>query len=238
MSRQKPTPIRLLVVDDDADVRDAYRQTLLETDVSRDVAAFKDLRSRLFGKPGTAASGAAESRSAAFEPVFCDGAEAAVEAVRTALLQDRPFGVAFLDMRMPSGRDGVWAATRIRELDPAIEIVICTAYSDVDPGEIGGIVPPEDKLSYLQKPFHPHEVRQMTIALASKWRAERRIVQLAYFDTLTGLPNREQSQTRLVGALDAAKEYGRNLAVLYLDLDNFKRVNDTLGHAVGDELLC
>ncbi|HZO22127.1 MAG TPA: EAL domain-containing protein, partial [Steroidobacteraceae bacterium] len=144
----------------------------------------------------------------------------------------------FLDMRMPPGQDGVWAAARIRELDPAVEIVVCTAYSDADPCEIGGIVPPEDKLSYLQKPFHPHEVRQMTIALGSKWRAERRIVKLAYFDTLTGLPNREQSRTRLIGALDAAKEYGRNLAVLYLDLDNFKHVNDTLGHAVGDELLC
>ncbi len=109
-------------------------------------------------------------------------------------------------MRMPPGKDGVWAATQIRELDPAIEIVICTAYSDADPSEIGGMVPPEDKLSYLQKPFHPHEVRQMTIALASKWRAERRIVRLAYFDTLTGLPNREQSRNRLAGALQAAKE--------------------------------
>jgi diguanylate cyclase len=143
----------------------------------------------------------------------------------------------FLDMRMPPGPDGVWAAQRIRELDPAIEIVVCTAYSDVDPGEIGGIVPPEEKLSYLQKPFHPHEVRQMSISLASKWRAEHRIVKLAYFDALTGLPNREQSRSRLSSAIAAAQENERMMAVLYLDLDNFKRVNDTLGHAVGDELL-
>jgi len=77
----------------------------------------------------------------------------------------------------------------------------------------------------------------MAIALGSKWRAERRIVKLAYFDALTGLPNREQSRNRLIGAIEAAKQHGRTLAVLYLDLDNFKRVNDTLGHAVGDELL-
>jgi len=151
---------------------------------------------------------------------------------------DDPFAVVFLDMRMPPGPDGVWAAARIRELDPAVEIVICTAYSDVDPRDIGGMVPPEEKLSYLQKPFHPHEIRQMTISLASKWRSEHRIVKLAYFDALTGLPNREQLRNRLNSTLASAKQHQRMLAVLYLDLDNFKRVNDTLGHAVGDELLC
>src|SRR5215470_5825885 len=119
MTGQSRNIVRVLVVDDEADVRDAYRQILLETDVGQDVAAFRDLRSRLFNKPGAAAG---RRKSAPhFDPVFCDGAEAAVAAVQEALTQDRPFGVAFLDVRMPSGRDGVWAATRIRELDPAIE---------------------------------------------------------------------------------------------------------------------
>jgi predicted signal transduction protein with EAL and GGDEF domain len=72
-------------------------------------------------------------------------------------------------------------------------------------------VPPEEKLSYLQKPFHPHEIRQMTISLASKWRAEHRIVKLAYFDALTGLPNREQSRSRLNSALEAAKVNQRKI---------------------------
>jgi diguanylate cyclase len=239
MADKIQTPVRVLVVDDEADIRDAYRQILLETEVNQDIAGFRELRARLFSKNASAATPAPSvTRGATFDPVFCEQAEAAVAAVREALAQEQPFAVAFLDMRMPPGRDGVWAATKIREIDPAIEIVVCTAYSDVDPCEIGGIVPPEDKLSYLQKPFHPHEVRQMAIALGSKWRAERRIVKLAYFDALTGLPNREQSRNRLIGAIEAAKQYGRMLAVLYLDLDNFKRVNDTLGHAVGDELLC
>jgi diguanylate cyclase len=239
MAERTPTPIRVLVVDDEPEIREAYRQVLSDSEVNLEMTGFHELRSRLFRKnPVEALRRAAARAATSFEPVFCEQATQAVAAVKESLARNEPFAVVFLDVRMPPGPDGVWAATQIRELDPAIEIVICTAYSDADPGEIGGFVPPEDKLSYLQKPFHPHEVRQMSIALGSKWRAERRIVRLAYFDTLTGLPNREQSHNRLVGALQAAKEKGGNLAVLYLDLDNFKRVNDTLGHAVGDELLC
>jgi diguanylate cyclase len=237
MAERDNPSIRVLVVDDEAEVRDAYRQILCDQEVNLEMTGFHQLRSRLF-KKNASESQRQRVRTTTFEPVFCEQATQAVAAVKEGLARNEPFALVFLDVRMPPGPDGVWAATQIRELDPAVEIVICTAYSDADPGEIGGYVPPEDKLSYLQKPFHPHEIRQMTIALASKWRAERRIVRLAYFDTLTGLPNREQSHNRLVGALQAAKEKGSYLAVLYLDLDNFKRVNDTLGHAVGDELLC
>jgi diguanylate cyclase len=239
VSDKKRLPIRVLIADDEAEVRDAYREILSDADMSSETAVFHNLRERLFNKATQEQLARNISPSeTTFTPVFCEGAEAAVAAVRGALAAEDPFAVAFLDMRMPPGPDGVWAAARIRELDPAIEIVVCTAYSDIDPRDIGGMVPPEEKLSYLQKPFHPHEIRQMTISLASKWRSEHRIVKLAYFDALTGLPNREQLHNRLSSALVSAKQRQRMLAVLYLDLDNFKRVNDTLGHAVGDELLC
>jgi diguanylate cyclase (GGDEF)-like protein len=68
-------------------------------------------------------------------------------------------------------------------------------------------------------------------------RMVARVARLAYFDSLTGLPSREQAHTRLRSAVAAARQDGRTLALMYVDLDNFKRINDTLGHAIGDEVL-
>jgi diguanylate cyclase (GGDEF)-like protein/PAS domain S-box-containing protein len=67
--------------------------------------------------------------------------------------------------------------------------------------------------------------------------AEEQVRRLAYFDTLTGLPNRLLFTEQLIKALAQAERHGQQLAVLFIDLDDFKRVNDTLGHGAGDDLL-
>jgi diguanylate cyclase (GGDEF)-like protein len=74
--------------------------------------------------------------------------------------------------------------------------------------------------------------------ISQREQAEERIRYLAYYDGLTGLPNRQLFQEHLRNALTAAKHGGGQVGLLFLDLDRFKQVNDTLGHSVGDELLC
>ncbi|MDJ0877856.1 MAG: EAL domain-containing protein [Halieaceae bacterium] len=74
--------------------------------------------------------------------------------------------------------------------------------------------------------------------VTERQRSEQKIQELAYSDTLTGLPNREQFKKILATAIRRADATGTSAALLYLDLDRFKRINDTFGHSVGDALLC
>ena len=67
--------------------------------------------------------------------------------------------------------------------------------------------------------------------------AEEQVRRLAYFDTLTGLPNRLLFTEQLIKAVAHAERHGQQLAIMFIDLDDFKRVNDTLGHGAGDDLL-
>ena len=111
--------------------------------------------------------------SGSVELTCCSGATEGVEAVRAAVQDGAPFAVAFLDLSMPPGPGGDWAAQQIRELDPAINIVIVTGCTDVDSERIAASVPPRDRLLYVQKPFYPHEIRHFAVALCAKWEAER-----------------------------------------------------------------
>ncbi len=113
-----------------------------------------------------------------YELTCCTGAEEAVETVRRAKSEGRYFCVAFLDIRMPHGPDGVWAAEEIRKLDPEIGIVVVTGDSSFDIAEIEHRVQPPDKLFYLEKPLNSKEIRQFSLALSTRWKAQRELASI------------------------------------------------------------
>ena len=90
---------------------------------------------------------------------------------------------------------------------------------------------------FIPKPIHLSVVNQRVRRIIDATRAERHVRHLAYNDTLTGLPNRLLFMDYLTRAIEHAEAHNSMLGILFLDLDRFKFINDTLGHEVGDKLL-
>jgi len=157
-----PEHRRILVADDLPSIHEDYRKILAPAAPARPpFAEFAD-----FAPPIAAPI----ETGPAFELECVLQGEAAVSAAAAARAAGRPFAVAFLDVRMPPGIDGVEAACRIREIDPDIQIVLCTAYSDYSLGDIARRFPESDGLLILKKPFDPVEVQQLARSLCRKWQ--------------------------------------------------------------------
>jgi diguanylate cyclase (GGDEF)-like protein len=239
MGPRSAASIPVLVVDDEPSVLDAYRRVFDPSANDAGSSVLDELRNRLLLSGSRPALLAKRSpRHHAFDVTYCDEAAAAIEAVRAAKAAGRPFAIAFLDSGLPQGQGGIPVARRIRDLDRTVEIVICAADSDANPLRIGRSVPPADKLYYLPKPLHPQELRQLAVALGEKYDClNQRKIELAECDSLTGLPSRAKFLTLLREAIVEAERQRHSMALLYLDLDSFRCINDALGHGAGDKML-
>ena len=135
-------PIRILVVDDEQSVLDAFRFVFEPLLDNAGAAVLDGLRMRLLGSGGNPALLAKQPRrQQTFHATYCSAAADAVAALRNAIATNAPFNIVFLDSRLPTGRDSLLAAQRIRELDQKIEIVICADGSDANPLEFGRSAP-------------------------------------------------------------------------------------------------
>jgi two-component system, NtrC family, sensor kinase len=155
-----PENRRILLVDDLPSIHEDFRKILCPPTDTTDFDADEAL---LFGQPASAASIRFEADSA------LQGAEA-LEKVRASLLTGRPYALAFIDMRMPPGWDGVETVERLWQVDPRLQIVFCTAFSDYVWTDVLTRLDARDRLLILKKPFATVEVHQLANALTTKWQ--------------------------------------------------------------------
>ena len=266
---------RVLVIDDNEAIHEDIRKTIGGSVDSEDdeLAA---MEAELFG----------DERSAHVEGFELNSAwqgEQGLEMVRAARERGKPYALAFVDVRMPPGIDGVTTTARMLEIDPDINVVICSAYSDHSWEEMIESIGETDRVLILKKPFDTIELRQIAHCLRRRWQFARvasmkldelnelvgsrtrelerangrlmteigakedalallaesneKIRSLAYEDGLTGLPNRRLLNEHLEKVLARCARKQSEFAVIFVDLDNFKLINDTYGHQSADVLL-
>ncbi len=167
---------RLLAVDDESDILSLYQATLAPEELN--------IRAQILGDPEARAL--RERWQINLKSYFGDGVETAcdcvsqghnaISLVEQSLAQQQPYAVAFIDIRMPPGIDGLETATRIRALDPNIQIFIITAFSDYSVDQI------QEQLGYnvvvLTKPFYPSDLLQFTAHAIRSWERNQEVDRL------------------------------------------------------------
>ncbi|MBI5800129.1 MAG: response regulator [Verrucomicrobia bacterium] len=163
MNTPAPALHRILIVDDTASIHLDFAKILALPPA--DAAARDALATAVFGdtEPAPAPSPPRYDLDAAYQ-----GAEA-LELVQRALAAGRPYALAFVDMRMPPGWDGLETIGHLWAADPELQIVICTAYSDHTWSTIRERLGQSSNLLILKKPFDHVEVLQLAHSLTTKW---------------------------------------------------------------------
>jgi len=152
--------LRILVVDDNRSIHDDFRKILC----SRVDSELDDVEAALFESPKT------HARRPPFQVDSAYQGQEGLALAQKSVEEGRPYAVAFIDIRMPPGWDGVETTARIWEICPDLQIVICTAYSDYSWNEMAAKLSSPDRLVILKKPFDAVEVLQLASALTEKWR--------------------------------------------------------------------
>ncbi|WP_259745186.1 GGDEF and EAL domain-containing protein, partial [Pseudomonas protegens] len=238
---------RVLIVDDSLSIHEDFHKILMPSQNR----ALSQVEEQLFGSVNVRPP-LVFNLDSAFQ-----GREA-LAMVESAQARNTPYAMAFIDMRMPPGWDGLETIEQLWKVDPDLQIALCTAYSDYSWEAMAERLAFGDQLLILKKPFDSLEIRQMASALTWKWQMARdarhklddlqrtiedrvaellKVSHLLHYDALTGLPSSTLLGDRLGQAMARARRYGQQLAVMFLGLDRFKRINNALGYPAGDELL-
>ncbi len=163
---------RILVVDDAASIHEDFEKILNPGRTAS--SGLDEMLEDVFGEAENQPAKLAAARLHAIELSHAYQGEEAIERVDMAAETGNPFAVAFVDVRMPPGLDGIETVARIWQKNPHIEVVICTAYSDYSWEKIVAQLGTTDQLQFLRKPVDVVSVKQMALALTRKWNLARR----------------------------------------------------------------
>ena len=191
---------RVLIVDDQDEIHIDFQEILTEKNRK---AASDDLAEVFL--PGSSKNSATYPHS--FELSHATSGAEAYRIVKNATESKHPFAVAYIDIRMPPGMDGVETIRKIREFEKNIEIVIMTAYTDKPLHEIVTNMELLHKLLYIRKPAAREEIQQITLSLVEKWNVEQQ--------SLKQQQSLDLSYERLKAVLDATGD-----AIGVLNKDN------------------
>ncbi len=183
---------RILIVDDNAAIHEDFRKILAPE--AGDSQAIDDLESLIFGD-------STPKTRAPFELAHAHQGQEALQLVEASLAAGQPFALAFVDIRMPPGWDGIETISRLWAVNAQLQVVICTAYSDCGWDSIAQRLGSSDNLVILKKPFDHVEALQLAHALTNKWNLARQAA--------LRVDDLEKMVAERTAALEAAQEQRR-----------------------------
>jgi signal transduction histidine kinase len=190
---EKEMTHRILVIDDNPSIHKDFQTILLEEEESETLNALRD---EVFGNKTDATA-----FKSVYELDFASQGKEGCEKIQQACSEDRPYELAFVDMRMPPGWDGLKTIEHIWQIDPNVQMVICTAYSDYSWGEITERLGKSENLLILKKPFDSAEVAQLASALTEKWvLAKQASLKMEQLEQM--VKERTERQTELIVKID------------------------------------
>jgi CheY-like chemotaxis protein len=155
---------RILVIDDNLSIHDDFKRILIPVTTVDDL----DAEAAAFLGEAVAPKGAA-SGMFPFEIETASQGQEGLAKVLAARAAGKPYAMAFVDMRMPPGWDGLTTIVKLWENDPHLLAVICTAHCERSWDEIAGVLTTRDRWAVLKKPFDKIEVLQLAHVMTEKW---------------------------------------------------------------------
>ncbi|MCW8933739.1 MAG: EAL domain-containing protein [Gammaproteobacteria bacterium] len=207
---------RVLIIDDDTRIHEDFIKILGEKDSKSE---YNEIEAKLFSDE------VSQVESIVYELDSAYQGEEGYEKVLAANSEGRPYAMAFIDMRMPPGWDGLETIKQIWQIDSQIQLVICTAYSDYSWNEVLYHLGASDRLIILKKPFDMVEVQQLTTALTTKWSLS--------CESISRLQQIEESEEKYRTVVDSVEDTIMTLDkegnIMFVNHNPWNMINQAVG---------